>query len=131
MADPGVLTEAEPTGSAATTSYPPGTILEPCVICDGKGDVDGAACPGGKMMHVAPVGINSGQLERMHEHSQAAELILHAIIHGHARWEWFSVGNRDSGELWLGGLRHTLNLDSQGVPIVTQNARAAILQHVG
>jgi len=43
------------------------TLYQTCVICDGTGKVKHLACPGGKMLHVMPVGLTGQQVEKMHE----------------------------------------------------------------
>lgn len=111
-------------------------LYQPCVACAGtgkvetenKGEID---CPGCKPIRVMPVGVNARQLERLHNHATVAEVVLHAIINGHARWEWFSVGNRDSGELCFGRMRYTLDVDESGVPVLTDTVRWRLMKHVG
>ena len=52
-------------------------------------------------------------------------LLLTAIIHGRARWEWF--GGRKSGEVCVDGLRHACDVRF-GTPILTHNIRTAIIK---
>jgi hypothetical protein len=111
-------------------------LYQPCVACEGTGKVETESkgeidCPGCEPIRVMPVGVNARQLERMHNHATLAEVVLHAIIQGHARWEWFRVGDRDSGELCFDGLRYTLEVDSQGLPVLTDHVRWELMRHVG
>ena len=55
----------------------------------------------------------------------SAQLLLVAIIHGCARWEWFP--SRQSGEVCVGGLRHTCDV-SRGTPQMTHRLRSELLK---
>lgn len=58
-----------------------------------------------------------------------AELLLHAIVHGDARWEWFE-GDRTHGEVCVGGLRYSCRTDENGVPILYDHLRAVLNRNV-
>jgi hypothetical protein len=57
-------------------------------------------------------------------------LFASAIAAGVIRWEMFD-GKKDSGEICVNGLRWATQLDEFGVPVLTQNTRAAIAKAKG
>lgn len=107
-------------------------LYQLCVVCDGKGWVDPAGtvkkCEACEQRHVMPVGINARQLERIHRQAELALLVLHAILHGQACWEYFQ--GCTSGELCFAGLRFSLDCDQRGLPILTDHCKAQLMRHV-
>lgn len=57
----------------------------------------------------------------------SAQLLLTAIIHGCARWEWFP--SRLSGEVCIAGLRHTCDV-VRGTPQLTHRLRGELLKEL-
>jgi hypothetical protein len=53
-------------------------------------------------------------------------LVLQAIIHGVARWEWFTGSAGKAGELCFGGMRYCADLDPFGLPKLYPHARNAL-----
>lgn len=111
-------------------------LYQRCVACEGSGNVPTENrgelhCPACEPIRVMPVGVNARQLERLHDRALLAAYVLHAIIHGHARWEWFSLESRDSGELCFGGMRYPLEVDREGLPVLTDHVRNQLMKHVG
>ena len=51
------------------------------------------------------------------ERAPSRDLVLMAIIHGLARWEWFSCGDKTSGELCLDGIRHSCKVSGGNVSV--------------
>lgn len=57
-------------------------------------------------------------------------LFSSALVAGKIRWEAFA-GNAEHGEICVGGMRWATKLDEFGVPVLTENTRAAIAKATG
>ena len=57
----------------------------------------------------------------------SAQLLLTAIIHGCARWEW--LPSRQSGEVCVGGMRHYCDV-VRGTPQLNHGLRAELLREL-
>ena len=48
----------------------------------------------------------------------ARDVLLHALTHFYARWEWVGDGPEDLGEVCVNGLRYACRMDEDDLPIL-------------
>ena len=88
------------------------------------------------MMHSRWSYPDDGKTQRLHEQSKTNAaliaaapdhaLVLAALVSGRAHWEQRESSPR--GELCMSGLRHSLEIDEFGCPVLTELARDALLE---